>query len=157
MEIRRIDGPGREAVNAFIERNWFTLQMAVHGELIDLSAAGGWYAAEGGEITGLITCRTRGGEMEILSLDSAVENRGVGSALLEKAVSEARRLGCARVFLITTNDNTRALRFYQRRGFDMVRLYRNALEESRRLKPEIPPVGNDGIPLRHEIELEMLL
>jgi hypothetical protein len=50
-----------------------------------------------------------------------------------------------------------ALRFYQQRGFVLAAIHRNALEQSRKLKPEIPLVGNDGIPLRDEIELEMML
>ena len=157
MEIRRIDEASREIVNAFIKARWFTLQMAVRGELIDLGGADGWYAAEEDGIAGLITCRIAGGDMEILSLDSLREAQGIGTALLNAAVSEAKRRGCGRITLVTTNDNTRALRFYQKRGFDMVRLYRNALDESRRLKPEIPLLGEDGIPLRHEIELEMRL
>lgn len=56
-----------------------------------------------------------------------------------------------------TNDNIDAIRFYQKRGFDMARLYRNALEVSRSLKPSIPVIGDYGIPLRHEIEFEMIL
>ena len=40
-----------------------------------------------------------------------------------------------------------ALRFYQKRGFMLVAVHRNALELSRKLKPEIPLIGNDGIPL----------
>jgi hypothetical protein len=59
--------------------------------------------------------------------------------------------------LITTNDNLNALRFYQKRGLALVAVHRNALEESRRIKPEIPLIGSDGIPLRDEIELEIML
>jgi ribosomal protein S18 acetylase RimI-like enzyme len=55
------------------------------------------------------------------------------------------------------NDNLHALRFYQKRGFVLVALHRNALEASRKLKPEIPLVGIDGIPIRDEIELELVL
>ena len=65
--------------------------------------------------------------------------------------------GCKQLWLITTNDNINALRFYQKRGFMLVAVHRNALELSRKLKPEIPMIGNDGIPLRDEIELEMIL
>jgi hypothetical protein len=50
-----------------------------------------------------------------------------------------------------------ALRFYQKRGFVLVAVHRNALEQSRKLKPEIPLIGDDEIPLRDEIELEMML
>ena len=49
------------------------------------------------------------------------------------------------------------MRFYQKRGFVLVAVHRNALAESRRLKPEIPLIGIDDIPLRDEIELEMEL
>ena len=37
----------------------------------------------------------------------------------------------------------------------MARLYRNAMEASRKIKSEIPLVGENGIPMRHEIEFEM--
>lgn len=73
------------------------------------------------------------------------------------ALSRAKRDGLTRVVLFTTNDNLHALRFYQKRGFDMVQIHRNAVEQARTLKPEIPLIGMDNIPLRHEIELEMLL
>jgi hypothetical protein len=39
----------------------------------------------------------------------------------------------------------------------MCRLYCNALDHARKIKPEIPLIGMDGIPLKHEIELEMIL
>jgi Acetyltransferase (GNAT) family len=68
-----------------------------------------------------------------------------------------REAGCRRVWLITTNDNLRALRFYQRRGFRLVAVHPDALARSRELKPSIPEIGLDGIPLRDELELELLL
>ncbi|MGN0994976.1 MAG: GNAT family N-acetyltransferase [Butyricicoccus sp.] len=157
MEILQIDPTNRERIDAFIIREWFTLQMVVHGERIDLGTADGWYACEDEDIIGLITYRIADDEMEILSLDSLRENRGIGTALLNKALSKAKASGLKRVTLITTNDNLRAMQFYQKRGFDMVRLDRNALEQARKLKPEIPLIGLNGIPLRHEIEFELAL
>ena len=63
--------------------------------------------------------------------------------------------GCTRLWVITTNDNVNALRFYQRRGFCLVTVHRGAVDRSRAtLKPEIPAAGAYGIPLRDEIELE---
>ena len=157
MEIKRITQEDRESVNAFILQQWFTTEMVVHGESIDLAAADGWFAREENEIIGLITFRIMDDEMEILSLDSLRENKGIGTMLLNEAVKEAIGTGCSKIILITTNDNLSALRFYQKRGFDMVTLYRNAVEQSRKLKPQIPLLGADGIPIRHEIELEMKL
>ena len=65
--------------------------------------------------------------------------------------------GAGRIWLITTNDNLRALRFYQRWGMDLRRLVRNGVDVSRLIKPAIPAEGHDGIPLRHELELELVL
>ena len=157
MDIRWIDPASRERINALIVRQWYTMQMVVHGESIDLGSADGYYACEGDEIVGLITYRTAGNEMEILSLDSFQECRGIGTGLLETVVAEARENGIRRIMLVTTNDNLAALRFYQKRGFDMCRFCRNALDQARKIKPEIPLTGMDGIPLKHEIELEMVL
>ena len=79
------------------------------------------------------------------------------SAEIEAVKEVACKAGCRRLWLITTNDNLNALRFYQKRGFALVAVHRNALEISRKFKPEIPLIGADGIPLRDEIELEMIL
>ena len=157
MELYPIEQTQREEVDAFIIQQWYTPQMVLHGEIIDLREADGWYAVEQDEIIGLITYRVIAGQMEILSLDSLCEKHGVGTALLDQAVKAARGSKLQRITLITTNDNLPALRFYQKRGFDMVGLYRNAVDVSRKIKPEIPRFGLDGIPLKHEIELEMQL
>ena len=157
MKLQKIDRDNRERINDFIIRQWFTLQMVVHGESIDLGKAEGWYACEDDEIIGLVTYRITGNEMEILSLDSLRENMGTGTALLQQALSDARNSGLIRVSLITTNDNLHALKYYQKRGFDMIRFYHNAVDEARKIKSEIPLIGMDGIPLKHEIELEFLL
>jgi GNAT superfamily N-acetyltransferase len=106
------------------------------------------------EPSGLITYHLDSAECEIVTLDSLKEGYGIGSALIEAVKREALNAGCARLWLITTNDNTPALRFYQKRGFAIKAVYPNALENSRRLKPEIPEIGIDGIPIRDEIELE---
>jgi RimJ/RimL family protein N-acetyltransferase len=76
---------------------------------------------------------------------------------LSAVVDEARLAGCGRVWLVTTNDNTRALRFYQRNGFDVAGLRRFAVDQARRVKPEIPARGHDDIPIRHELVLELRL
>ena len=157
MMIRQIDQADRKQIDAFIVRRWYTMQMVVHGERIDLGSADGFYTCDGNEITGLITFRAREKEMEILSIDSLHERRGNGTALLNAATEEARNSGLERIMLMTTNDNLPALRFYQKRGFDLVRIHRNVLEQARKIKPEIPLTGMDGIPLRHEIELELIL
>ena len=155
MELYRIDQKNRKSVDDFIMKHWFTLDMVVHGEKINLGNADGFYATEDNEIVGLITYRVVQNEMEILSLDSLNEKKGIGTSLLDKVVQNARDVGCSRVMLITTNDNLSALQFYQKRGFDIIKLHHNAVEESRKIKPQIPLIGSNGISIKHEIELEM--
>ena len=66
--------------------------------------------------------------------------------------------GCTRLWLITTNDNLRALALYQRWGMEIVAFHRHAVTKARRdLKPSIPERGAQGIPIAHELELELRL
>ena len=57
---------------------------------------------------------------EIVTIDAVIEGRGYGSALLEAVAHVAGRAGCSRLWLITTNDNERAIGFYRAHGFDVV-------------------------------------
>lgn len=157
MMIERITPSCRESITAFIQQQWYTTTMIIRGKEIDMTQVEGFYVKEDGGLIGLITYLVYGDTLEITSLNSLQENRGIGSQLLETVVEEAQKRGCRRVVLITTNDNIRAIQFYQKRGFDMANLFRNALEVSRKLKPEIPLIGENGIPLRHEIEFERVL
>ena len=106
---------------------------------------------------GIVTYNIVDERCEIVTLNSTRLSSGVGTVLIDAARDIAIKSGCKRLWLITTNDNMNALRFYQKRGFELVAIHRNALAISRKLKPEISMIGNDGIPLRDEIELEMAL
>jgi len=77
--------------------------------------------------------------------------------LINAVVEQARGRKCRRVWLVTTNDNLHALAFYQKRGFELVAVHRGAVNESRKIKPVISLIGMHNIPLRDEIELEMIL
>ena len=157
MICERVTAENRDAVNTFIRRQWYTTTMVIRGETVDMTVVEGFFFGEKEDIQGLITYRISDDILEITSLDSLRENQGIGSALLERTILEARERKCRKVVLITTNDNLNALRFYQKRGFDLARLYRNAVDLARDKKPEIPLVGDFGIPLHHEIELEQLI
>lgn len=128
-----------------------------NGKLYDVRDQEGLIAEVDGEPAGLLMYHVADGECEIRLLESFRPNIGIGGGLIREVIGIARRAGCRRLWVVTTNDNTHALRFYQKRGFHLHALRVNALAESRKLKPEIPEVGNDGIPLRDEIELSMEL
>ncbi|MBD5485038.1 MAG: GNAT family N-acetyltransferase [Lachnospiraceae bacterium] len=157
MECIRINGLNRDLINAFIKQHWCTTTMIIRGKEIDMTKTEGFYFKEGEDIISLITYIVYDNVLEITSLDSLREKQGIGSKLIETVIHEARERKLQKIVLITTNDNINAIRFYQKRGFDMAHLYRNAMDISRKLKPEIPLIGENSIPLRHEIEFEFFI
>ena len=154
MDVR----PSRpeDGIEVFLaERN--ADRVARLGELVDALAHPQLVAHYGdGTLAGVLTYVLRGAECEVLTLHAAHRHRGTGTALLEAIETLARDAGCARLWLITTNDNVDALRFYQRRGFRLRAVRPGAIDAARlELKPESPVVGDHGIPLRDELELEL--
>jgi GNAT superfamily N-acetyltransferase len=115
-------------------------------------------AEQDGRVVGVLTYILDSESCEVLTLHSAERLRGVGTALLRALEEVAASAGCSRLWLITTNDNVDALRFYQRRGFRLAALHAGAVDDSRaRLKPEIPLTGEYGIDLRDELQLEKVI
>ncbi|MDP1721774.1 MAG: GNAT family N-acetyltransferase [Candidatus Gottesmanbacteria bacterium] len=157
MKILPLNDTFRPWTNNFLDREWGPPGIVTRGKLHETAELSGFVAIENNEPIGLITYSIEKNECEIVSLKSLKEKRGIGSALIEAVVQASKTHGCQRLVVITTNDNTSALHFYQKRGFHLRAVYPNALDISRKLKPSIPITGIDDIPLRDEIELEMLL
>jgi DNA-3-methyladenine glycosylase I len=155
VTVRAITGADREWVAQFVTQRWGAPTVVGHGDVYRPHELPGFFAEHEGQPAGVVTYRIAGGVCEIVSIDSVRPGIGVGSALMQAVIDAARRQRCTRVWLITTNDNLNALRFYQKRGFALVAVHRNAVARSRQLKPEIPLIGADGIPIRDEIELEL--
>jgi ribosomal protein S18 acetylase RimI-like enzyme len=148
----------REWKLALLRERWGSEVMVTRGRALrDLSDAPAFVAERRGKRAGLATYCIEGEECELTSLDAVQEGVGCGSALLRAVEDVARSAGCRRVCLITTNDNTKALRFYQRRGYVLAALQINEMARIRELKPGIPEIGLDGIPLRDVLELEKTL
>ena len=115
----------------------------------------GFCVADGNEISCLLTYHVKNGECEIVSLDSMMRNQGIGTDLINKMIEKAKDIvGLKRLWLMTTNDNLDAIRFYQKRGFFLVAIHPNAIEASRKLGQKIPLIGEYGIPICDEIEME---
>lgn len=144
-------------VRYLLTTHWRSTKIVSRGRVHDADALPGFAAVQEEKPVGLVTYHVDSNACEVVSLNSLIEGIGIDSALIAAVRDAAVAAGCKRLWLITTNDNTHALRFYQKRGFALVAVHRNALTESRKLKPEISAVGMDNIPLRDEIELEMLL
>jgi ribosomal protein S18 acetylase RimI-like enzyme len=140
-----------------VSERWGAEIVVVHDTIYRPHELPGFVAIVEGRREGLLTYRMDGGDCEIVTLASRVEGRGVGTALIDSVIGEARRAEARRVWLITHNDNVDALRFYQRRGFRLVRVDQGAIDRARNLKPQIPEIGRDGIPMHDEVELELVV
>ncbi len=157
VEPRRLTQNDIPRLRQFWVEHWGGEVMIIRGEIYRPDQLDGFVVEEGDEWIGLITFLCKDYEMEVTSLDSLREGLGLGTKLMNRVVEEARKHKCKRVVLITTNDNLNALGFYQKRGFQMAAIHRDAVTEARKIKPGIPLIGANGIPLRDEIELEMVL
>ncbi len=157
IKIDPITNTDRPWIAKLLTEHWGSSVIISRGKRYDASILPGFVAKYRGSGVGLVTFQIEYPECHIITLYSWLENTGVGSSLINAVKHEAMQAGCSRLWLITTNDNLHALKFYQKRGFQLVAIHPNALTESRRIKPSIPPMGIHGIPLRDEIELQLLL
>lgn len=157
FQIRQLNEGDNAWVAPFLRKHWHSTKIVSRGRVHCADELSGFMAVQDDKPVGLVTYHINGDECEIVTINSPIEGVGIGSALLDTVKNVATQAKCKHLWLITTNDNVAALSFFQKRGFRLVAIHRNALEQSRRLKPEIPLVGRDGIPLRDEIELELLL
>jgi DNA-3-methyladenine glycosylase I len=157
VEVKDLGADDRQWAKTLLAQKWGTPQVVVHGAVFCPAELDGFVAWFDAKRVGLLTFNVSYNGLEIVTLNSMKEGLGVGSALVDKACERARQAECSRVWLITTNDNLDAVGFYQKRGFELVAVHRHAVEVSRKLKPEIPLTGNNGIPIRDEVEMEMEL
>jgi N-acetylglutamate synthase-like GNAT family acetyltransferase len=157
FKIRPVTKKDRQWVAALLKEWWAGPLIITRGKTHRADELPGFIAEENGKAIGLITYEKSGKEGEIVSMNSLAEGKGVGSSLAEAVKDACTKDGCQRLWLVTSNDNTKALRFWQKRGFRLAAVYPGAIEQTRKTKPDIPLTGNDGIPIKDEIELEMIL
>ena len=158
LDVRPLTDTDRAWAARVEADSWSTPVVARLGELVDPTVLPGFVALLDGEPVGLASYAVRGDACELVTIRSLREGRGVGRALFDAVRGAAVDAGCTRLWLITTNDNLRALELFQRLGMDLIALHRDAVTAARRaLKPSIPERGAHGIPIAHELELELRL
>ena len=157
MDIVSITAENRFPIDLYIEREWSGPLIVTLGHLYDSRRLPGYAAYIGDQLAGAILYRPQEDQIEIAVLFSLIENHGVGTALIKKIINHAAASGCSRIWLVTSNDNTHAIRFYQKFGFSLKEVHINSFDMIRRLKPGLPEHGIDNIPLNHEFEFELFI
>jgi ribosomal protein S18 acetylase RimI-like enzyme len=158
MNVRPVTPADREWIAEIVTAAFGSVRVVSHGELIeDASLLDGFAVEHDGRPVGCALLNVIDGRAELVVLATTYRGAGAGTTLLEAVVERARAEGWTRLWLITSNDNTDAIRLYQRAGWDWVDFRRDGITRGRTIKPEIPETGNHGIRLRHEIEFEFPL
>lgn len=157
MGIRPFDDTDRPWAAALISEHFGSTRVVSRGVLLDALQLPGLVAVAEGTPVGLVLYRIVHDECEVVVITAAQPHRGIGRALLEAVRQLAQQAGCARLWLVTTNDNQSAQAFYQAQGMRQVAVYRGSITQARALKPEIPLTGENGIPIEDEIEYEIVL
>ena len=159
MEIKILDENYKETVINHVLNEWGN-PIVTRGNIIDVHTLQGFVAVDNGELVGAILYEIKNNDCEIVVLYSLTESIGAGTNLINTVTSLAKSNSCKRVWLITMNDNTHAIRFYQRRGFNLKAVHINAFDVTRKLK-KMPIsediLGVDNIPIKHEFEFEIVL
>lgn len=142
-----------ELMTSIAIKLWGSIEIISKNHIYDILKLPAFAVESDGKCIGFIVYTKERKECEIVALYSSIEKQGAATRLIDMVKKQAKNDRCERVWLMTTNDNTQALRFYQKRGFVLVAIRPNAIEAQRKIKP-IPLIGNDGIPIRDEIELD---
>ncbi len=155
--IRPIEKKDVPAIHAVAREMWGSNNIVVHFDTYNIDTLPGFAAFLDGDFAGFLHYQVIGDSCEILTLMSLSEGQGIGSKLIEAIEELACSQDCKILHLVTTNDNLHALGFYQKRGFHLSQLFPGRVDLERKIKPSIPLIGDDEIPIRDEIRLEKSL
>ena len=145
----------RKEIAEFVKEHWLSEMVMSCGRSYYPHKEDGFLERRDDRIVGLLTFRIDDDGMEVLTLNATLEGQRIGSSLMLDAIDKARRDGCKRVWLTTTNANMRAIGFYQRLGFRIIAVNIGAVDEARKVKPQIPKTGTGGIPIHDEIVMQL--
>ena len=157
LSIMEITKENREKVVSFFKEHWGSSEMVISTGTYQCDKLDGFIFEDNNKFIGLVTYVIKANEIEIISLDSIQEGKGIGSALINKVENTAKQKQLQTVSLITTNDNLNALKFYQKRGYRITSIIPDAVNNARKIKPSIPLIGNDGIPIEDELKLKKII
>jgi GNAT superfamily N-acetyltransferase len=157
IKMRLKNRNDNERIETYLINNWGGNFIVVKGKRYYCCDLQGVFAEGDSSILGICLYTIDDDELQIAMIESFNENKGIGSLLIKEIESIANESNIKRIWLIATNDNINAMRFYIKRGFSFRRIDRNSIEEYRKIKPGIPIIGHYGIPIIDELEFEKIL
>jgi GNAT superfamily N-acetyltransferase len=150
----RLEAPGKDVIRSMAEEKWHPPIVTTIRDYMPEDVEGMVWRDEQDEVQGLITWHIDGERAEVVTLDAFQQGQHIGGRLLDGAEAEFRKCGVRKVSITTTNDNLRAIAFYVRRGYRIVKIELDGMDRVRARKPSVPMIAIDNIPLRDMFELE---
>ena len=142
-------------IKEFIHSAWGAELIVVHGDKFYPAELNAIIAERSGIPVGLATYFINTTSIEVVTLNSLTSGAGIGKKLIQSLIDKARIKAMERVWLITTNDNTSALTFYQKLGFHIVKLYPDAVSKSREINLRFPSPVSMGFPSVMKLSLSI--
>ncbi len=153
-----IQDSDRDEIREFITEHWHAPHICIRDKLYYPHQAEAFIERRDGKVAALVTYEQQGDAILMITQNSIEPGAGIGASLVLKVIEEARKRKVRRIWLTTTNDNLKSMGFYQRMGFRLVAVHRDAVSGGRQsLKPELPEFGVNGLPILDEIEMELIL
>ena len=81
-----------------IEKEWASNKLVSRGKVYLIDQLPGFIAIQKDKRVGLLTYKINNEECEIITLNSFIENRGIGSDLLDKIERFSSSIGCKRIW-----------------------------------------------------------
>lgn len=157
LRIRTLDNTDMHYVRSLVAEHFASDQVVSRGRLHRCTSLPGFVALIDGNRVGLVQYCMEGDELEVVTLISQRSGIGVGKHLVDNILALAAERASKRCWLVTTNNNFRAIRFYEKLGWTRVAIHENAVDEARKIKPDIPEIDSAGVPIRDEWEFELRL
>ncbi len=157
MKIRNANDADRDFIRKKTSKEWGDEVIVVHNTIYRPYLLDAFIAETAEKKVGMLTYFIHEDSFEIVTIIVFTQRKAVGTKLINQAKALCRERGLKRLWLITTNDNEPAIKFYKKIGFKVKAVHSGAVEYARKLKPTIPITGYNGIEIRDEIEMEMIL
>lgn len=158
IEIRKISSLDQNWIKELFQKEWFSDKVISQGRIYQYKNLQGFIAVYQNKRVGLITYTIKNEKiLEIISINSLKKNIGIGTEFVNHITKFAKSRQIDKIEVVTTNDNLKALKFYQKCGFKIMTVNVNIMREYRKIKPEIPLKAENGILIRDEFILQKKL